>query len=124
MCTIFGPQFTTEQEDEILRFFKPLPKRQSIADREHHGVILLVGFWCGLYIILVSAASLMSLGPDNPSHDLLHMCTMYFAILSLSLSLSLSPVSVLHYCDFIFAERFFFSIIPGRMFPEELFHVC
>lgn len=31
MCTIFGPQFTTEQEDEILRFFKPLPKRQSIA---------------------------------------------------------------------------------------------
>jgi hypothetical protein len=31
MCTIFGPQFTTEQEDKILRFFKPLPKRQSIA---------------------------------------------------------------------------------------------
>jgi hypothetical protein len=89
-----------------------------LPDREHHGVILLVGFWCGLYTILVAAASLMSLGPDNPSHDLLHMCTRFFAILSLS------PVSVLHYCDFIFAERFFFSIIPGRMFPEELFHVC
>jgi hypothetical protein len=28
----------------------------------------------------------MSLGPDNPSHDLLHMCRRFFAILSLSLS--------------------------------------
>jgi hypothetical protein len=65
-------------------FSNPFLKGNLLPDRGHHGIILLVEFWCGLYTILVAAASLMSLGPNNPSHDLLHMCTRFFAILSLS----------------------------------------
>jgi hypothetical protein len=86
LCVLYSVHSSRRsRKTKSFAFSNPYLKGNLFPDREHHGVILFVGFWCGLYIILVAAASLMSLGPDNPSHDLLHMCRRFFAILSLSL---------------------------------------
>lgn len=86
LCVLYSVHSSRRsRKTKSFAFSNPYLKGNLLPDREHHGVILFIGFWCGLYIILVAAASLMSLGPDNPSHDLLHMCRRFFAILSLSL---------------------------------------
>ncbi len=88
LCVLYSVHSSRRSmKTKSFAFSNPYLKGNLLPDREHHGVILLVGFWCGLYTILVAAASLMSLGPDNPSHDLRNMCAQGFLLFSLSLSL-------------------------------------